>query len=193
MEKLENYIEYYQNLVPIDLCKQIIDEYSNSKNLEEAAIVEGMYKDERNCLTLNMSSDHIISKSLHRKDMDTKLYNYINEGYTRYTLGLPQGTYSGCAQFADDTGYEFLQYNKYGKFREHTDNYRGSNRALSVSLLLNDEFQGGEFVFFAGEKNQKVIKQTPGSVLFFPSNFLYPHQVMPIYEGTRYSVVSWFI
>jgi hypothetical protein len=27
----------------------------------------------------------------------------------------------------------------------------------------------------------------------FPSNFLYPHSVLPVTEGTRYSIVTWFI
>ncbi len=30
-----------------------------------------------------------------------------------------------------------------------------------------------------------------GDMIIFPSNFLYPHQVMPVTKGERYSIVSW--
>jgi predicted 2-oxoglutarate/Fe(II)-dependent dioxygenase YbiX len=30
-----------------------------------------------------------------------------------------------------------------------------------------------------------------GSVIVFPSVFLYPHRVEPVVEGIRYSLVSW--
>jgi len=35
------------------------------------------------------------------------------------------------------------------------------------------------------------IKLPTGSVLVFPSNFLYPHKVCPVKKGVRYSYVSW--
>ena len=35
------------------------------------------------------------------------------------------------------------------------------------------------------------IKLGKGSIVFFPSNFMYPHGIQPITKGTRYSIVSW--
>jgi predicted 2-oxoglutarate/Fe(II)-dependent dioxygenase YbiX len=26
----------------------------------------------------------------------------------------------------------------------------------------------------------------------FPSNYLYPHRITPVTQGTRYSIVTWF-
>jgi predicted 2-oxoglutarate/Fe(II)-dependent dioxygenase YbiX len=58
---------------------------------------------------------------------------------------------------------------------------------ISVIGVLNDNYKGGEFIMF---DNMKIeLKQ--GDVMLFPSNFLYPHRVEPVTEGTRYSFVSW--
>jgi predicted 2-oxoglutarate/Fe(II)-dependent dioxygenase YbiX len=58
---------------------------------------------------------------------------------------------------------------------------------LSIVGLLNDDFEGGEFVFW----NDELIKLVAGDVLIFPSLFAYEHQVNKITKGSRYSFVSW--
>ena len=58
---------------------------------------------------------------------------------------------------------------------------------LSIVGILNDNYQGGEFVMF----NDYKIKFKPGDLIIFPSVFLYPHKVNPVTNGTRYSFVSW--
>jgi predicted 2-oxoglutarate/Fe(II)-dependent dioxygenase YbiX len=63
-------------------------------------------------------------------------------------------------------------------------------RAVSCSFALNDNYEGGEFAFWNKEK-KVVLKK--GSVLMFPSNFMYPHEIMPVTKGTRYSIITWFI
>jgi predicted 2-oxoglutarate/Fe(II)-dependent dioxygenase YbiX len=36
-----------------------------------------------------------------------------------------------------------------------------------------------------------IIDLPKGSIMVFPSNFLYPHKVTEVTNGTRYSFVSW--
>ena len=52
---------------------------------------------------------------------------------------------------------------------------------------LNNNYSGGEFIMFGDE----YIKLDKGDIVVFPSNFLYPHRVEPVTNGTRYSFVSW--
>ena len=75
-----------------------------------------------------------------------------------------------------------------------------STRKLSVSILLNEGFEGGDFFIKSGESthilNEQVDREenanlTCGDVLVFPS-FL-KHKVSPVFEGTRYSIVSWIM
>ena len=58
---------------------------------------------------------------------------------------------------------------------------------LSIVGVLNDNYQGGEFIMF----DDYEIKFKPGDIIIFPSVFLYPHLVKPVTKGTRYSLVSW--
>jgi len=71
----------------------------------------------------------------------------------------------------------------------------GYGRKLSMTVLLNDNYEGGDFQFGTfREGNNKV--HTPefnsaGSVIVFPS--FMDHRVTPVTKGTRYSLVAWFV
>lgn len=87
---------------------------------------------------------------------------------------------------------DLLKYSLGGKYEVHTDHYTTAVRALSVIINLNDEYQGGDLIF-TDQKNIEIkrFKLDKGSVVFFPSNFMYPHIIEPITKGTRYSIVAW--
>jgi predicted 2-oxoglutarate/Fe(II)-dependent dioxygenase YbiX len=57
---------------------------------------------------------------------------------------------------------------------------------LSVLGVLNDDYEGGEFVLI-----DEKIDLNKGDIIIFPSNFMYPHKVEPVTKGTRYSYISW--
>jgi predicted 2-oxoglutarate/Fe(II)-dependent dioxygenase YbiX len=67
------------------------------------------------------------------------------------------------------------------------DGQRKGIPILSVLGALDDGYKGGEFVMW----EDTVIDMPKGSVMVFPSNFMYPHKVNEITEGVRHSVVSW--
>ena len=69
---------------------------------------------------------------------------------------------------------------------------RGGLRHISLIMNLNENYNGGDLVFFDNKNNEtKRIELKEGSVVMFPSNFLYPHKIEPITKGTRYSIVAW--
>ena len=87
---------------------------------------------------------------------------------------------------------DFLRYTPGGKYEIHTDHYTTSTRALSIIINLNDDYEGGDLIFTDQHKKEiKRCKLGKGSIVFFPSNFMYPHSIQPITEGTRYSLVAW--
>ena len=70
----------------------------------------------------------------------------------------------------------------------------GKVRKISMSLILNDDFEGGEFEFCCYGRGESVI--TPielkkGDMMFFTSGM--EHRVRPVTKGVRYSLVSWFV
>ena len=87
---------------------------------------------------------------------------------------------------------DLLKYSKGGKYEVHTDHYSNTPRHLSIIINLNDDYEGGDLIFTDQQlKEIKRLKLGKGSVTFFPSNFMYPHSIQPITEGTRYSIVAW--
>ena len=63
-----------------------------------------------------------------------------------------------------------------------------NTRKLSMSVLLNDNFEGGVFQYHTTQKPTDVHLRK-GDILVFPSYYL--HRVKPVTKGTRYSLVSW--
>ena len=81
-----------------------------------------------------------------------------------------------------------LKYDESGHLPAHQDQGIGS-RVLSVLLYLNDDYDGGEIEF---RHSNLKFKPKAGSVLFFPSNFLYVHEVYPVTKGPRYALPNWY-
>lgn len=66
-------------------------------------------------------------------------------------------------------------------------------RKLSFSVLLNDEFEGGEFELEAGSPGMpnriQTLDMKAGDVVVFPSYMW--HRVKPVTSGERHSLVGW--
>jgi PKHD-type hydroxylase len=72
-------------------------------------------------------------------------------------------------------------------------NLVGTVRKISLSAILNDDYEGGEFQTMhldQGKPAIRTIKPEKGSIILFPSS-LY-HRVKPVTKGIRYSVVAWY-
>ena len=65
---------------------------------------------------------------------------------------------------------------------------KSTDRDLSIVYYLNNDFEGGDFVF----PELKIrVRPEPGMMICFPSNHNYMHGVEPVTKGKRYSIVSW--
>lgn len=91
---------------------------------------------------------------------------------------------------SDGIGDKLSAYNK-------PDNEFLHNRVrkLSMSILLNDNYRGGDFQFLFSEQGKRKIETVEfnkaGSVIVFPSYL--EHRVTSITKGIRYSLVVWFV
>ena len=82
-----------------------------------------------------------------------------------------------------------LRYEAGHKFHDHIDDHPKFPRVVSISVFLNDDYDGGELEF--KEFNLK-IKPVAGEIVVFSSGFPYIHQVHPVTMGIRYAVVKWY-
>jgi len=141
-------------------------------------------------------SHRVSGVKFHERNLDTawffdKMNFYIqsiNESYYGFNLN----------------GYSSFQYTTYtaeqkGRYDWHMDMSLGGHygdqvdtRKLSMSLLLNDDFEGGEFQLNLGKEEDSVTAEmTKGRAIFFPSFVL--HRVKPITKGVRKSIVIWVV
>jgi hypothetical protein len=127
--------------------------------------------------------------SKEQKKIQTNLWQFIHQ-YIMNDIGQ-------MPWFSGWSGYSQIRFNRYSSNQDmkmHCDHIktlfdgtRNGVPILSIVGLLNNEYKGGEFVMFDDIK----IDLSPGEIIIFPSNFLYPHKVTPITEGIRYTFVSW--
>lgn len=180
--KLDSYVKIY-NLLDIDKCKETVEELDH--------LEFELHRYYNNVSKSYESYDKELSvyfgHSIH------KLYfmNMIRSGIEKYLQDLK------FSWFTSWSGYSNIRYNKYSsetQMKLHCDHihtlFDGNVRGipiLSIVGCLNDNYIGGEFIMF----DDTEIELKTGDVLIFPSNFLYPHCVKEIAEGTRYSFVSW--
>lgn len=99
------------------------------------------------------------------------------------------------------TGVEPVQFGSYGEggfYDWHIDQHpkvmNGVVRKISMSLFLNDDYEGGEFdleIYKPGEEQRFVtIKPKTYSAVFFLADQW--HRVRPVTAGHRKSLVAWF-
>jgi PKHD-type hydroxylase len=93
------------------------------------------------------------------------------------------------------TNYQFTEYkaSEQGKYDWHMDTQLGTNpqfstRKLSATLLLNDNFNGGDFEF---KDLIEQPKMSAGTLIVFPSFLM--HRVTPVTKGIRNSLVCWCV
>tara|TARA_R100000773_G_C4218710_1_gene117221 strand:- start:1679 stop:2224 length:546 start_codon:yes stop_codon:yes gene_type:complete len=179
MDHLEGVV-ILKNIVNPNFCKKIIA-LTDEKATKKLTVGEGLRTDIRNVKGYSLNFD-----------TPTNLFywNYIKlqieNLYVHYKIKFPRMTSNKINQI------DLLKYEPGGKYEVHTDHYTDAPRHLSIILNLNDEYEGGDLIF-TDQKNFEIkrLKLGAGSIVFFPSNFMYPHGIQPITKGTRYSIVAW--
>lgn len=185
MKELKDYILVVPKIVPLELCDALLAEYKDCDDWINAVISDGENLNVRNCQTIGLSFSNIIEKNKEaRQKLDQELFNSAANAIKEY-----KGLFSYC-YIEQDYGYSLLKYSDNCFYKSHVDSALNTPRAVSCSFALNDDYEGGEFAFF---NRELVYKLKKGSCIMFPSNFMYPHEIMPVTSGTRYSIVTWFV
>jgi Rps23 Pro-64 3,4-dihydroxylase Tpa1-like proline 4-hydroxylase len=180
-----DYIKVYEDILDSELCQKLIEEFTDDEWVPSGLGAEGIVNfNIRNCKLIDMSLDKFIERNKKtRKELDEKVFVCASKAITKYIEEFPE------LEIKSDTGYTLLKYEEGGFYVQHVDSYKEQPRTISCSFCLNDDYEGGEFAFF-----DRAIKYKPkkGSVIMFPSNFMFPHEIMPVERGTRYSIITWF-
>ena len=183
-EFLGKWIGYYENVIPDELCDDIISYTIESKKLSPSTY-------STHDSTSPKSSQRVFMDDVWFRSGEDKYYEEMKE-HTLNVLSNYQKIHKVvCKRYTD---FRINRYSSGGFMSEHIDNIHHSHGQqygyphLSVLLFLNEDYKGGEFVVADNE-----YKTSKGSAIIFPSNFMFPHKVNNIEYGTRWSVISWLM
>jgi hypothetical protein len=171
------------NALPDDTIDQLVSMYKSSERWKPAKIGLGnLNRTERCCDVIDLISSSESEFNEADRWAEEVLRTAVHQAYVCYRKAFPK------AVVGQDSGYKLLRYERNGFYRQHIDEAGSTGRILSCSIILNDDFSGGEMEWFDGSL---VIKPTRGTVIMFPSGFMFPHAVLPVSDGIRYSAVTW--
>jgi hypothetical protein len=185
------FVKVYEGVFQSNFCKKVIKEIDKNVDWQEHDWNEG-YSASTGENLVNKKGTNELSignyKSKKTSEIMDRLW-FVLDDYYKTVLA----NFSWCNSW---NGYSDIRYNKYDLNQEmklHCDHiltlFTGIRRGiptLTILGTLNDNYEGGNLYII----DEEVLMKT-GSVVIFPSNFMYPHMVKPVTKGTRYSYVSW--
>lgn len=136
--------------------------------------------------TEDMSEDDIYYAE--HSSISDRLFGALDTSFNHYSKEVYP--YASRNIKGKEDRMSILKYEKAGYLPSHTD-HGSSSRTLSVVLYLNDNYTGGE-ITFPHVGSGITIKPEAGSGIFFPSNYVFVHEVAAVTEGIRYALPNWY-
>ena len=183
---LNKYIKVYPQLINLNTTSCLV-RYANNLNFEKAGVGIINKIDDKIRKVLRYSI-HPQSKSL----TDVHWANYL---HTKIVNAMNFYINENCVKDIKIeylNQLEILKYFENHHYQFHVDASTEHHRTLSAILFLNNDYKGGRLIFKSLSDDEEItIEPIPGSVVVWPSNFLFPHMVKPVTEGVRYTIVAW--
>ena len=181
--KLREWIGYYEGIVHKDGCESLIEVTKNSGQLKPSKYANHAGKIKRSDKRVVMDDMWVKDKTTSSiiNDFFSKVIRKYSDKFERFS----------CQRHS---GFRVNRYSVGGFMSEHTDNIHHSHGQtygypqLTALLMLNDDYEGGNFLIAENE-----YETAKGSAIVFPSNFMFPHAVKKVEKGTRYSIVTWLM
>ena len=176
-------VKEYNNILPLKTLSKIL-KVANTRTYELGKIGFKNPKENLEIRKVNVLPFNRRSSSLTEVHYGS-LFNYVITNYMNiYAKNFPPLHFDGLLEC------NLLMYKEGYHYEKHIDS--NGNRTLSAILFLNNDFEGGE-LYFEDVMTNKIYdyKPKPGTLLIWPSNFLFPHGVREVKKGNRFSVVAW--
>ena len=165
---------------------------NNNKNFVDAKVTNGI-----DAQVLDTSIRKVSEFNLNlNSESQTKIhwFNYLTRKLSDLIINYERDVLKGVSlNISKFNEINILRYENQGHYKPHVDDCINHHRTLSIILLLNDDYEGGELIFKSIDlqKDLHIVDVKKNRAVLFPSNFMYPHTVKPVTKGTRYSIVSW--
>tara|TARA_E500000318_G_scaffold30468_1_gene30254 strand:- start:1521 stop:2066 length:546 start_codon:yes stop_codon:yes gene_type:complete len=181
---MKEYILEVKKIIPQIFCKKIIAYFDNDyKDAETTG--SGINKNIRNCLTRSLLEPKSFGEKICLNAVEEKIFQCVDHYKNKNDIHIEKISQLDILKYQANefkAGYDF--HKDFGS--------KVSERHLSISICLNNEYEGGEFVFDI-PGGHYTVPQNVGDAVIFPSNFMFPHQVNKVTKGTRYALIGWVI
>lgn len=182
---IESYVKVYSNWFSPEVCEETIHE------LQTEHWQQHVFYNTATKSSAPVSGSKELDVCFGPISTTPYFNNRMWEGYKEYVLGFNFPWFCGWQSFSEP---RFNRYRETRLMASHCDHihsmFDGERKGIPILSglgVLNDDYEGGEFVMW----EDTVIPLKGGDLIVFPSNFLYPHRVDPVTKGERYSVVTW--
>ena len=182
---MKEYILQVKKIIPSKFCEKIISYFDHSYDDALTVGSSGANKDIRNCVTRSLLETKSFGEKICLNAIKEKIFHCVDHYKKKHDIRINKISQLDLLKYDANefkAGYDFHQ--DFGS--------KVTERHLSISICLNNEYEGGEFVFDIPEGHY-TIPQNVGDAVIFPSNFMFPHQVNKITKGTRYALIGWVI
>jgi hypothetical protein len=132
-----------------------------------------------------LPGDAYPAQEIRIREMDRNLYYAIEDNLEKYVYPALERYYKPLKMF----GIKDLFIIKYNKKTQKSLALHNDISLVSGSVKLNDSYTGAELYFPRQQMYNRDIEI--GDLLLWPSQVTHPHESLPIYEGTKYSLVLW--
>lgn len=171
MINTSDYILSYDDVLDVEFCSRLIEEFELANNSEHMRRSEHKWKQDYRAFTeLNISRD--------------PSFEWAHSKFFETSKLLARGYQQKCQAhfFPSEYGFEdarMKKYNNDGKdqFGWHTDvgDYPSARRYLVIFYYLNDVLEGGETVFSLSDEKLVQVAPKRGRIVMFPPMWMFPH------------------
>ena len=176
---------HLKGLINQEVCSELINFFEDNKHM---TITESSYKypegkiQEDNCSFLNISELRARPEFISPYQKILKYLRIVLKQYEIYVRENLCPTYVNTFM-TNTNNIRIIKYEVGQQIKDHSDvaeNIRGS-----LTINLNDDYEGGEFRFFGG---QVKVNLSAGEAMLFPGEPLWIHGTEPVTKGARYAI-----
>lgn len=188
IEDFGNNIFMYKNVIGnnLNILQELeVIKRTYGQDYKDATMNEGRYDESiRSCKVFSLYAEKDLdpgyrnSKKILNRKIDIYLSKFILDFVSKTNIKIKERE-----------PWEILRYEKEQSVTWHSDDGDPHPSKISFVYYINDDYLGGE-IQFKDQFNSVPIKPDKDSLIIFPSSIEYIHRVLPVSEGTKYSVIS---
>ena len=180
---------HLKGLINKNICNELIQFYED--NLSDV-VNEASYKFNRDSSFNKHVKDNcgFLNISLHKNEekyqkVYATIFKYLQIVLVNHEIYVRNNfcpTYENVFMTKTDN-IRIIKYEKGESIKDHTDVDQTIRGSLTINL--NDDYEGGEFRFFGG---QVKVTLSTGEAMLFPAEPLWIHGTEPVTKGARYTI-----